>query len=367
MRARTSAGAEDLACSSSRAAIALWKCSSVASKSPFLRHSSPDAIAAAPSSGYAGQERGGGHTHPAVTHCATVGSSDPEQSRLHTMPGCCCFRCVSTGNVSVVERLGKFQALAQPGLSVLLYPFDQFVSQISTRVLQLDVSVETKTRDNGTHKPSRIASPCIPLSKICTLTLLLSAVSPLVVIYRGILSKGGACTCRERAVTRSYGRLWIGKRCLTSERTVKLLLQVIDCLEHTLTVQLDAALYMTAMNDDISASKRLREAATIQTEADKIMQRGTRIQSVLQAHILSCITTSQLQAIDSSKPQIHNSAIICVPYRVRYNEPQVKAAEAEAESKYLSRVGVRRQKLYCRLRERLFSRLQQQRFWHYCN
>ena len=63
--------------------------------------------------------------------------------------GCCCFTCVPTGSVQVIQQCGKFKFFARPGCNFI----NPFVGQgvagaLSTRVQQLDVSVETKTKDN---------------------------------------------------------------------------------------------------------------------------------------------------------------------------------------------------------------------------
>jgi len=59
----------------------------------------------------------------------------------------CCI-CVSTSEVVVVERLGKFDRLLPPGLGLVFCPCEQSAGSVSFRVQQLDVRVETKTRDN---------------------------------------------------------------------------------------------------------------------------------------------------------------------------------------------------------------------------
>ena len=58
------------------------------------------------------------------------------------------FFTVAQQTVSVVERLGKFVRVAGAGLNIKI-PFIESVSgRMSLRVLQLDVPVETKTKDN---------------------------------------------------------------------------------------------------------------------------------------------------------------------------------------------------------------------------
>lgn len=50
--------------------------------------------------------------------------------------------------MGVVERLGKFNRLIQPGVNFLLCPVEYLTSKMSMRVQQLNVNCETKTLDN---------------------------------------------------------------------------------------------------------------------------------------------------------------------------------------------------------------------------
>lgn len=59
----------------------------------------------------------------------------------------CCFT-ISTAEVGIVERWGKYHRQAPPGFGVAVCPMDQVVGRLSFRVQQLDVRVETKTLDN---------------------------------------------------------------------------------------------------------------------------------------------------------------------------------------------------------------------------
>ena len=60
---------------------------------------------------------------------------------------CCCV-VTSTGTVKMVESCGKFSHIAQPGLSCVI-PFINNVSgTVSMRLQQMEVSCETKTKDN---------------------------------------------------------------------------------------------------------------------------------------------------------------------------------------------------------------------------
>merc|ERR1719498_1530926 len=60
-----------------------------------------------------------------------------------------CFTCVEQNTVQIIERWGKFQYMADPGCHVLNCLCGEAVAgALSLRVQQLDVAVETKTKDN---------------------------------------------------------------------------------------------------------------------------------------------------------------------------------------------------------------------------
>lgn len=61
----------------------------------------------------------------------------------------CLWKCIPTQSVAVIERCGKFNRLGSAGFNWVICCFgDSVAGSISLRVQQLDVSVETKTKDN---------------------------------------------------------------------------------------------------------------------------------------------------------------------------------------------------------------------------
>ena len=54
----------------------------------------------------------------------------------------------SQQTVKIIERLGKFQRIAQPGLSFRIPVLDRVVATLDLRVQSLDANLETKSRDN---------------------------------------------------------------------------------------------------------------------------------------------------------------------------------------------------------------------------
>lgn len=65
-------------------------------------------------------------------------------------PTCCvCFACVPQGTMAVVEGFGKFNRMLNPGFGCLNVCCGESIAGVmSLRVQQLDVRVETKTKDN---------------------------------------------------------------------------------------------------------------------------------------------------------------------------------------------------------------------------
>lgn len=55
---------------------------------------------------------------------------------------------VKQQQVAVVERFGKFLSIRNPGLHILIPFVDRISGRISIRIQQLDVNVETKTKDD---------------------------------------------------------------------------------------------------------------------------------------------------------------------------------------------------------------------------
>jgi len=58
------------------------------------------------------------------------------------------FFTIEQAHAGVVQRLGKFLRIAPPGLNLKVPYVDAVVANISLQVQQLDVKVETKTKDN---------------------------------------------------------------------------------------------------------------------------------------------------------------------------------------------------------------------------
>src|SRR5271166_4086403 len=58
------------------------------------------------------------------------------------------FFTIDTAHAGIVQRLGKFSRIAAPGLNFKIPYIETVVANLTLQVQQLDVKVETKTKDN---------------------------------------------------------------------------------------------------------------------------------------------------------------------------------------------------------------------------
>lgn len=201
----------------------------------------------------------------------------------------CCFT-ISTSEAGVIERFGKYDRTSQAGLSCAIFPCEALVGRVSFRVQQIDVRVETKTLDN------------VFITATCS------------VQYQVI---------REKVFDAFYS--------LTNPR-MQITAHIYDVLRAELpTLELDSVF---EAKEDLAAA--VKDALT-----DVMTGYGYQI---LQALITDLDPDQRVKnamnEINSSKrlkfavaEQAEGAKIL-----------QVKAAEAEAEAKYLSGVGVAKQR-----------------------
>jgi len=203
---------------------------------------------------------------------------------------CCCFTCVRTQEVGVVEDFGQFKKLLSPGLHVILWPIQNVAGRMSLRIQQLDVVCETKTKDNvfvqvGVAVQYRVLVESAydafyrlsdPRNQIQSYVFdVVRSTVPKMELDEAFQSKeevAEAVLSQLRDVMRAYGYE----------------------IKNTLVTDLSPDSRVKASMNEINASRRLKEAAAHKAEADKVKQ--------------------------------------------------VKAAEAEAEARYLSGLGVARQR-----------------------
>lgn len=204
--------------------------------------------------------------------------------------GCFCLQCIREKEVGVVEDLGQFKRLVGEGPSCVLWPLQSVVGRLSLRIQQLDVLVETKTKDNvfvqvGVAVQYKVVTESAydawyrltsPTSQIQAYVFdVIRSTVPRMELDQAFESKDDIAKAvydQLQNVMKDYGY----------------------AIVNTLVTDLAPDSKVKASMNEINAARRLKEAASHQAEADKIRQ--------------------------------------------------IKAAEAEAEARYLSGLGVARQR-----------------------
>lgn len=60
----------------------------------------------------------------------------------------CCFACITEQERGIIQRLGKFDKVVEPGISIMCWPFSNVAGTVSTRLRQITLRTEAKTREN---------------------------------------------------------------------------------------------------------------------------------------------------------------------------------------------------------------------------
>lgn len=203
---------------------------------------------------------------------------------------CPCCVCIRTQEVAVVEDLGQFKQLLDPGFHCICFPIAQVAGTLSLRIQQLDVYCETKTKDNVFIKTTVAVQYRVITESAYDAFYRLS--DP-----RGQIQSYVFDVVRSTVPKMDLDDAFANKNQI-AEATLAQLAQVMRDygyeILNTLVTDMSPDERVKASMNEINASKRLKEAASHKAEADKVMQ--------------------------------------------------VKNAEADAEARYLSGMGVARQR-----------------------
>lgn len=201
-----------------------------------------------------------------------------------------CFVCVRTQEVGVVEDLGNFKKLLDPGFHCIPFPLTQVAGTLSLRIQQLDVTCETKTKDNVFVRVE-VAVQYRVITE-----------SAFDAYYRLSDPRGQIQSYVFDVVRSTVPRMELDESFASKKEIADQVLQQLENVMkdygyeilNALVTDLAPDARVKASMNEINASKRLKEAASHKAEADKVQQ--------------------------------------------------VKAAEADAEARYLSGLGVARQR-----------------------
>jgi len=197
---------------------------------------------------------------------------------------------VSTSEAGVIERFGKYDRTVQAGLNCIVFPYESLVGRVSFRVQQIDVRVETKTLDNVFITAT--VSVQYQVVRENVFDAFYSLTNPRMQITAHIYDvlRAELPTLELDSVFEAKEELALAVKNALSEVMSRYGYQILQAL----ITDLDPDQRVKNAMNEINSSKRLKYAVAEQAEGAKILQ--------------------------------------------------VKAAEAEAEAKYLSGVGVAKQR-----------------------
>lgn len=211
---------------------------------------------------------------------------------------CCCMVCVSQPEYAVVQSFGKHKEMLDAGCHFILYPIDQIYKTMSLKLQHVEISVSTKTKDNvgiechlaiqyKVHVDDSNEGHSRSLyDAVYSLTNVRDQIQPFVEdVIRGTLPRMNVDEIFASRDEVSKG---------VKEQLNSLMIKFGYDIEAALITGLDLDNKVAKSMNEINASARMREAAKEKAEAEKILQ--------------------------------------------------VKAAEAEAEAKYLLGAGVAKQR-----------------------
>ena len=173
---------------------------------------------------------------------------------------------VKQQTVAIVERFGKFNKASKAGLNIKIPLIDQIAGRVSLRVQQLDVQVETKTKDNVFVFVIVSVQYFVPAEKAIDAFYKLQNPTEQITAY--VFD-----TVRARVPAVNLDQLFEMKDDIAT--AVKAELDtVMDDFGYAIVKALVTDInpdekVKTSMNE-INAAQRLREAAIQQAEADKI-------------------------------------------------------------------------------------------------
>jgi regulator of protease activity HflC (stomatin/prohibitin superfamily) len=203
---------------------------------------------------------------------------------------CYCLACVQQQNVAIAERCGNFSSVLSPGLSCVAWPLVGIAGTLSLRIQQLDVVCETKTKDNVFVQVAVSVQYRVLPEKVYDAFYRLT--NPCDQIRSYVYDVVRSTVPRLELDATFESKADIADACQNQLKSV-MSEYGYEILESLVTDLSPDNKVKTVMNE-INASKRMRMANSFRAEADKLKQ--------------------------------------------------VKAAEAEAEARYLSGVGVARQR-----------------------
>lgn len=179
--------------------------------------------------------------------------------------GCCCLQCARTQEIGFVENCGRFERMVGPGLHLMLWPVNTVGGRVSLRIQQLDVTCETKTADHVfCHVTiSILYRVCNPYEAFYRL------VNPTDMIQNGVLSAVRATIPTRISLDELFSRQSELSQCVITELQGMMREYGYEIMS-TLITNIEPNEVIKQSMNEISASRRLKEASRHQGDAAKL-------------------------------------------------------------------------------------------------
>lgn len=168
--------------------------------------------------------------------------------------------------VAVLERFGRFKKVAYPGLNMKVPLIDRIVAKPSLRIQQLDVEIETKTKDNVFVRCIVSVQYCILPEKVADAVYRLQNPREQITAY--VFD-----TVRARVPSIILDDVFQKKDDIAVAVKKELDIVMDDfgySIIKTLVTDIDPDAKVKSSMNEINAAQRMREAAIQQAEAEKI-------------------------------------------------------------------------------------------------
>jgi regulator of protease activity HflC (stomatin/prohibitin superfamily) len=203
---------------------------------------------------------------------------------------CCCLVCIKSSEAGIIERCGEYKTVTPPGPHFVLFPCDCLSNVLSMRVRMLEVICDTKTLDNVFTTVKVAVMFKVTKDSVYQANYTLTDVESQIRSYINDVLRSSLPKLELDAAFVSKDALARDCQMQLSKLMDKYGYEIVNVL----VIDLEPDKVVKASMNEINAASRIRTAAAEKAEAEKILQ--------------------------------------------------VKAAEADADSKYLSGQGVARQR-----------------------
>mmetsp|Transcript_28691 Transcript_28691/g.40429 ORF Transcript_28691/g.40429 Transcript_28691/m.40429 type:complete len:304 (+) Transcript_28691:49-960(+) len=181
---------------------------------------------------------------------------------------CCCCACISEKEYGIIQNFGRFVKVASPGFTCLAWPCESLAGTVSTKLRQIVIRNEAKTRDNVFVIMNIAVQFLVNVEDIET--AFYSMENPTLQIQSFVEN-----SLRTIVPTMDLDHLFLEKQKISGEikdDLAKAMAGYGYTIVDTLITDIEPERGVKAAMNRINESKRLREAAEFEAETAKLVE-----------------------------------------------------------------------------------------------